>query len=143
MSNMNVNGEYSGSASAKFNEIIVNVGIICPDMLKYYLKKNGYMDLGDGLKLKYVPTDDSVLRVYYPNGNWFNVVKNHSVGSRCNWKYVTEQVKHIVCTHYNVPDPKLFPTFNDWANDLCEYGFCNSPKRYAKIRSNYEAQFNA
>lgn len=114
-----------------FSEIIVKVGIICPDHLKFNLTKYGRVDLGDGMKLVYVPTDDSILRVYLPDGNCFNVVKNHSVGTRCNWKYIAEQVQHIVCTHYNVPDPKNFATFNDWANDLYEYGFCSSDKRWA------------
>lgn len=122
-----------------FSSIITNVGIICPDTLKYHLKHDGRMDLGDGMILAYVPTDDTVLRVYLPDGNWFNVLKNHSVGTRCNWKYVAEQVKQIVCTHYNVPNPEYFLSFNDWANDLYEYGFCNSDKRRAK----FDACFNA
>lgn len=138
MMNENFMGEITAQkpevqSTDNFNKIIVNVGIISPDIMKYNLRKYGYMELGDGMYLNTVPEDDAVLRVHYPNGNWFNVVKNHSVGSRCNWNFVTEQVRHIVCTHYNVPDPKGFPTFNDWAEDLYEYGFCNSEKREARF----------
>lgn len=123
-----------------FSSIITNVGIICPDTLKYHLKHDGRMDLGDGMILAYVPTDDTVLRVNLPDGNFSTVVKNHSVGSRCNWKYIAKQVRRIVCRHYNVPiyPSRDFPTFNDWANDLYEYGFCNSDKRRAK----FDACFN-
>lgn len=142
MSNMIQNGQISVATSAdNFNEIIVNVGRISTELMKYSLQKYGFMELGDGLKLISVADDDCILRVTYPNGNWFNVVKNHSVGPKCNWNYVKEQVQHIVCRHYNVPDPKYFPTFNDWAEDLYEYGDCDSEKRWAKIRADYEAEY--
>lgn len=144
MNNMILNGQDSVATSAvDFDKIIVNVGSICPDFLKYNLRKYGYKDLGDGMYVAEVPEDDTILRVHMPNGNWFNVVKNHSIGSRCNWEYVTDQVKHIVCGHYNVPEPKYFDTFNDWVEDLYEYGFCSSDKRWAKIRADYEASYNA
>lgn len=141
MNNKTFNGDKSSLASADFKKIIPTIGSICPDWLKYFLRKNGFVELGDGLKLVSVADDDHILRVIYPNGNYRNVVKNHSVGPKCNWKYITEQVRQIMTTHYNVPDPKNFPTFNDWANDLYEYGFCNSEKRWAKIRADYEASY--
>ena len=142
MNHKTLNGDKSSLASAdNFNEIIVNVGRISTDWLKYFLRKNGFVELGDGMYLNYVDNDDTVFRVHYPNGNWFNVVKNHSASTCCNWNFIKEQVQHIVCGHYNVPDPKYFPTFNDWANDLYEYGFCNSEKRWAKIRADYEASY--
>ena len=141
MYNKIYNGQISVATSAdNFNEIILNVGRISPELMKYSLRKYGFMELGDGMYLNYVDDDDTVFRVHYPNGNWFNVVKNHSAGPRCNWNFVKEQVQHIVCTYYNVPDPKYFPTFNDWAEDLYEYGFCSSEKRWAKIRADYEAE---
>jgi len=141
MSNMNENGRISVATSAdNFNKIIVTIGLISTDHLKYYLNKYGFVKLGDGLELHYVADDDSILRVTLPNGNWYNVVKNHSVGPKCNWKYVKEQVRGIICTHYDVPNPKNFPTFNDWAEDLYEYGNCHSEKRWAKIRADYEAE---
>ena len=142
MYNKNENGQNSVATSAdNFNEIIVSIGRLGSDFIKYCFNKYGFMELGDGLKLVSVADKDHILRVTYPNGNWFNVVKNHSVGPKCNWKYITEQVQHIVCTHYDVPDPKNFPTFNDWANDLYEYGNCHSEKRWAKIRADYEASY--
>lgn len=137
MYNNNENGDKSSLASADFKKIIPTIGSICPDWLKYFLRKNGFVELGDGLKLVSVADDDHILRVIYPNGNYRNVVKNHSVGPKCNWKYITEQVRHIVCGHYNVPDPKNFPTFNDWAEDLYEYGFCNSEKRWEKFQKEF------
>lgn len=132
------NGQISVATIAKFNEIIANVGVISTELMRYHLQKYGYMELGDGLYLNAPDDDDKVLRLHYPNGNWRNVVKNHSVGTRCNWNFIKEQVQHIVCTHYNVPDPKSFPTFNDWAENLYEYGFCNSEKRMAKIRTMFD-----
>lgn len=146
MNNMIQNGDKSQASADNFNKIIVNIGSICSDWLKYFLRKNGFVELGDGLKLVSVSDDDHILRVIYPNGNYRNVVKNHSVGPKCNWKYITEQVRQIMTTHYDVPNPKNFPTFNDWANDLYEYGNCHSEKRWAKIRADYEtetAKFNA
>ena len=141
------NGQISVATSAdNFNKIIVSIGGISSDSLKYYLQKYGFVELGDGLKLTTVRDDDHILRVTYPNGNYRNVVKNHSVGPKCNWKYITEQVRQIMTTHYDVPDPKNFPTFNDWAEDLYKYGNCHSEKRWAKIRADYEAEtakFNA
>lgn len=129
------NGLVNRNSQGEFNNIIVTVGGICSETLKFHLKKDGYVKLCDGLELHTVADDDSILRVTYPNGNWLNIVKNHSVGSRCNWKYVTDQVKHIVCGHYNVPEPKYFPTFNDWAEDLYEYGYCSSEKRWERFQS--------
>ena len=141
MNNNNNNGQNSVATSAdNFNKIIVNIGSICSDWLKYFLRKYGFVELGDGLKLVSVADDDHILRVTYPNGNYYNVVKNHSVGPKCNWKYITEQVRQIMTTHYDVPNPKYFPTFNDWAEDLYKYGFCSSEKRWAKIRADYEAE---
>ena len=145
MEQKNNNGQNSVATSADFNNIITAIGSICPEFIKYFLNKYGYMDLRDGVYLNYADDDDAVLRVHYPNGNWFNVVKNHSVGSRCNWKFIAEQVKDIMCRHYNVPNPKHFATFNDWAEDLLEYGFCGSEKRMAKIRAQFSmaAEMNA
>ncbi|MBO7695596.1 MAG: hypothetical protein J6Y78_03120 [Paludibacteraceae bacterium] len=138
----NENGQISVATSAdNFNEIIVSIGRLGSDFIKYTFHKYGFMKLGDGLKLISVADDDSILRVTYPNGNYRNVVKNHSVGPKCNWKYITEQVLQIMTTHYDVPNPKNFRTFNDWANDLREYGFLSSEKRWAKIRADYEASY--
>lgn len=132
----------NGLANQKnFDEIIGIISVLGPDLIKYHLRKDGFMRLDNGIYLRYCPDDDKVLRVHLPNGNWFNVVKNYSVGSsRCNWKFVSKQVRHIMCRHYSVPDLDKFPTFNDWANDLKENGFCNSEKRLAKIRADYEAE---
>lgn len=46
----------------------------------------------------------------------------------------------FVFRQYANNTPKNFPTFNDWANDLYEYGNCHSEKRWAKIRADYEAE---
>lgn len=141
MSNKNFNGQISVATSAdNFKEIIVSIGRLGSDFIKYSFNKYGFMELGDGLKLVRVADDDHVLRVTYPNGNYRNIVKNHSVGPKCNWKYITEQVRQIMTTHYDVPNPKNFPTFNDWAEDLYKYGNCHSEKRWAKIRADYEAE---
>lgn len=120
---------------SEFDSIIVKIGVLGKDLLKYRFRKNGYvvLDLDENIYLKPVLGDDHILRVVFPDGNWFNVVKNHSVGSKCNWKYVTEQVRQIMCTHYNVPTPDGFPTFNDWAEDLYEYGYCSSEKRWDRF----------
>lgn len=140
MYNKNFNG-VNGLANHNFDEIITKIGGISADSIKYYLKKYGLMKLDDEITLHQVYDNDRVLRITFPDGNWRNVVKNHSAGSRCNWEYVRKQVRQIMCTHYDVPTPDNFPTFNDWAEDLYEYGFCSSEKRWAKIRADYEASY--
>lgn len=138
MYNKTFNGQNSVATSAtSFNNIITKIGGISVDSLKYYINKYGEYKLDDDIYLQKVYDDDRVLRITFPDGNWRNIVKNHSAGTRCNWEYVRSQVRRIMCTHYNVPTPDNFPTFNDWAEDLYEYGFCNSEKRIARAVAEY------
>lgn len=123
-----------------FNNIITSVGIICPELLKYHFKKTGTMKLEDGIYIR--ETIDGDIKVHLPNGNSINVLKNHSNGSRCNWKYICKQVREIICGHYNVPVPDDFPTFNDWCEDLYENGFCNSEKRLALLAADLKDEAN-